>query len=82
MSYLNNSIPIEEPLRRPSPVTKYRTKYKTIEEAYVYRFDEYVNKAIDEGWKLDRRFINTDNVFVAFMSKKERVEELEEYNER
>ena len=71
MSYVINSVPIEEPPRRPSPVTK----YKTIEEEYAYRFDEYVNKAIDEGWKLDRRFINTDNVFVAFMSKKERVGE-------
>lgn len=54
-------------LERPKHRLRTKVEYKTICSSYDFSFDTMVNNAVEEGWKLEKRFINSKGEFVAFM---------------
>jgi len=63
---------IDEPIEmeRPRKDRPIMYEYKTIENPYPGAFDREVNRAIEEGWKLENRFINRKQVYIAFMKRR------------
>lgn len=55
---------------RPKEDKEIAYEYKTIEHPYSRDFDIDVNEAVRQGWKLEKRFINRGNVYIAFMRRK------------
>ena len=54
-------------LERPKHRLRTKVEYKTICFSDTFRFDTMVNNTIEEGWKLEKRFINSKGEFIAFM---------------